>query len=250
MSAAPLTVGVLQTGSVPAELEPRHGAYVDMFERLLQAADPSVSVRLYDVERRTEIPASTDECDGWLVTGSRHGAYEDHAWIPPLEDFLRRAVEAGAPVVGICFGHQILAQALGGRVVKSEKGWGAGVQRYSLDAPAPWMDAEPGEAVAIHAMHQDQVVELPEGARVVGGSAFCPHALLAYGDNAFSMQPHPEFDEAYERALIEARHGRPIPPAVADEALEGLGAPVDAARAGRWIVRFLRHAAEARRQAA
>jgi len=236
-----MKIGVLQTGSVPEEMVERHGPYVAMFERMLQRADPSFTTVLWDVNAAGEIPASPQEADGWIITGSRHGVYEDHDWIEPLKTFLREAHAARAPLVGVCFGHQILAEALGGKVEKSDRGWGCGIHHYSLNERAPWMDDTKG-SIAIQAMHQDQVVVLPEGATVLAHSEFCPYAALAYGETAMSIQPHPEFDASFEREILELRRGDVIPEALADEALEKLDGPTDSDMFGRWIVNFFRHA--------
>ncbi|MEO0692966.1 MAG: type 1 glutamine amidotransferase, partial [Pseudomonadota bacterium] len=140
-------------------------------------------------------PNSVHDCDGWLITGSKHGAYEDLPWIPRLEGFLRDAYAAKVPIVGICFGHQILAQALGGKVEKFTGGWSVGPTDYNWG----------GETVRLNAWHQDQVVALPEGAEVLASSDFCQYAALAYGDRALTVQAHPEYDDDAIRVLIEAR---------------------------------------------
>lgn len=243
-----MKIGILQTGSVPPELADRHGAYADMFRRLLQSADPGFTVENWNINEESRIPASPFDAEGWLITGSKHGVYEDHPWIEPLKDFLRDAHAAAVPIVGICFGHQILAEALGGKVVKSDRGWGCGVHRYRVTDPAPWMPDAP-DTIAVHAMHQDQVVALPPGAQVLAETPFCPFAALAYGDTAFSMQPHPEFDAEFERDIVTVRRGSVIPEQIADEALASLDTGVDADIVGRWITRFFRHAAD-KRQAA
>lgn len=237
-----MKIGVLQTGTVPEELIDRHGPYVAMFERMLQRADPSFSVALWDVNEKREIPDSPFAAEGWIVTGSRHGVYEDHPWIDPLKTFLREAHEARAPIVGICFGHQILAEALGGKVVKSDRGWGCGIHEYRLRDHPGWMDPQK-DTIAIQAMHQDQIVQLPPGASVIAESPFCPYAGLAYGETAMSVQPHPEFDAEFERGIITARRGSVIPEELADQALAGVDGPTDSDLFGGWIVNFFRHAA-------
>ncbi len=130
-----------------------------------------------------------------------------------------------------------MAQAFGGQVVESDKGWGVGLHRYAVERPQDWTDAP---SVAIPASHQDQVVVPPPGATVVGGSAFTPFGLLSYDDGrAISMQFHPEFDPAYAAALIEARRGTRYTDAQADAAIATLQTPNDRARVGGWISRFL-----------
>ena len=180
-----------------------------------------------------EFPASVDSCDGWLITGSRHGAYEDHYWIPPLEDFIRSAYSKAVPVAGICFGHQIMAQALGGKVEKYSGGWGAGHMRYRMGD---------GSEIELNAMHQDQVVSAPPGAEKICSSDFCEFAGLAYGGKAISFQPHPEFNDAFTGKLIEGRVGKLIPESQAAEAMDKMGRPTDSDRIAATIAEFFKQA--------
>lgn len=231
--AARLKIGLLETGEPPGDLLRAYGGYGAMFEALL---GPGYLYRTYDVQRG-ELPAVPAENEAYIVTGSSAGVYDPLPWIEPLKDFLRRA-RGETALVGVCFGHQVMAEAFGGKVVKSEKGWGVGLQAYEIANPTPWMD-EVG-SVAVPASHQDQVVVLPPGARVLAGSAFTPYGILAYDDaRAISMQFHPEFDPAYAIALIEARRGTRFSDAQADAAIASLSAPNDRARLASWIARFL-----------
>lgn len=200
-----MIIGLLQCGLIPEELEGVHRQYPGMFRDLL--GEDSFDYREYAVVNN-ELPASIDEADGWLLTGSRHGAYESHDWIPPLENFLREVYQSGKPIVGICFGHQILAQALGGKVVKFDRGWSVGPVTYSLDS---------GETLDVIAFHQDQVISLPPGAETFGRTDFCEHAFVRYGDRALSIQPHPEFRPEYLEDLLRTR-GDVLPPAIIDRA--------------------------------
>lgn len=188
-----MKIGILQTGRTPDEMRADHGDYDDLFKRLLDGR--GFTFETYPVLDGV-LPTSVNDADGWLLTGSKFGTYEGHEWIAPLEKFLRQAFAAAVPIVGVCFGHQILAQALGGKVEKFSGGWQVGATDY--------VRAD-GAKDTIMAWHQDQVVELPEGAAVIGASDLCANAMLAYGDKALTVQAHPEFTPAFLRDLLNAR---------------------------------------------
>ena len=229
-----MRIGILETGGPPEPLELAFGDYALMFERLL---GEGFAYQVYDVAGGA-LPAAPADCDAYVVTGSPAGVYDDLPWIAPLKDFLR-AAKGQAALVGVCFGHQVMAEAFGGRVIKSDKGWGVGLHTYRVLEREPWMDA--AATVSAPASHQDQVVELPPGARVFAASAFTPMGALVYGDQpAISIQLHPEFEPAYAKALIEGRRGTRLPQEQAAAAIASLDLPDDRARLGEWIVRFLR----------
>ena len=228
-----MKLGVLETGAPPERLAPRFGTYPDMFRQLL---GDGFDWRSYDVQTG-KWPERPEENDAYLITGSSAGVYDAAPWIGQLLDFLREA-KGKTRLVGICFGHQAMAQAFGGQVVKSPKGWGIGLHRYDVREREPWMD--PAKAVALPASHQDQVIEPPPAARLLASSAFTPYAMFDYADQpAISIQPHPEFDPAYAEALIENRRGTRYSEAEADAAVASLRQPNDRARVGEWIKRFL-----------
>jgi GMP synthase-like glutamine amidotransferase len=226
-------IGVLAAGAPPRALQPAFGDYPAMFEALL--AGRGYDWRTFDVPAGV-LPAQPEDCDAYIVTGAAAGVYDPEPWIKALLDFLR-AAKGRAKLVGVCFGHQAMAQAFGGQVIKSPKGWGIGLHTYATAERRPWMDAP---ALSLAASHQDQVVALPPAARVVAGSEFCPNGMLAYDDApAISLQLHPEFAPAYSTALIEGRRGVRFPEDEAQRAIDSLKRPDDHVRFADWIGRFL-----------
>lgn len=225
-----MRIAILETGRPPAELIPRFGRYPAMIELLI-----GVDATSYDVEAG-ELPANPGAHDAYLITGSPAGVYDDLPWIKKLEAFLGIA-KGRAKLVGICFGHQIMAQAFGGHVEKSAKGWGVGLHNYPVVRHEPWMDD--AAIVAAPASHQDQVVLQPPRTEVIASSVFTPYAALAWTDQpAISFQFHPEFTPDYAQALIEARRDRLPDP---ERAIGSLARPNDTERIGGWIRNFLDH---------
>jgi len=221
-----MKIGILQTGHAPDELRPVTGDYSDLFEQLLE--EQGFTFQTFSVVDGY-FPSGPSDCDGWLITGSKHGAYEDHDWIAPLEDLIRDIRAADAPLVGICFGHQIIAQALGGKVEKFAGGWATGRTEYD------WQ----GKPVTLNAWHQDQVTDRPDGAEVLASNEFCQNAALLYGDRVFTVQAHPEFDDRVIEGLIRYRGGA-LPADRIEAARDGLGQPVDNADLARRIGQFFR----------
>ena len=234
-----MKVGLLETGILNEKFGNRFDPYPVMFAKLLDRAELDLEYQTYSVIRG-DLPGSIHDCDGWLITGSRHGVYEKLDWMLGLEGFIREIYRQEIPLAGICFGHQIIAQALGGKVVKSDKGWSIGVQSYDIDKPQEWMTRAPRQ-VSIYAFHQDQITILPPSASVFSSSEFCPYAGLSYGDSIISIQAHPEFEEQYQLGLIDLYGGNVVPQAVATEALDNIqraGLKADTQLLADWLATF------------
>ena len=223
-----MKLAIIETGRPPGQLSEQFGDYPSMFRAML---GNGFDFESFDVQAG-ELPDAGAH-HAFLLTGSPAGVYDPLPWIPGLMDFIRAAKDS--KMVGICFGHQAMAEALGGRVEKSDKGWGAGLHRYNVVRPEPWMDG--ASTIAAPASHQDQVFVQPPNTEVVARSDFTPLAALAWTDRpAISLQFHPEFSPAFAKALIEKRYDVVPDP---DAAIASLDAPNDNARVAGWIKRFL-----------
>ena len=181
-----MKLAVLETGHPPGDLEARFGDYPDMVHRML---GDGFEIEPFNVQAG-EFPAHPNGHDAYMISGSPAGVYDPLPWIEPLMQFIKNA--DGAKMVGICFGHQVMAQALGGQVEKSSKGWGTGLHRYDVIRQEPWMNGDAATTIAVPASHQDQVVVQPPNTAIVVESDFTPFAALAWSDRpAISFQFHP-----------------------------------------------------------
>jgi GMP synthase-like glutamine amidotransferase len=234
-------VTIIETGIVSPKNRERHGSYPQMFERMIAAADASVTFDTVSIAAGEPLP-DIGGLQAILITGSSAGVYDDFEWIAPLEAFVRAANLRKVPMVGVCFGHQLIAHALGGTVRKSEKGWGLG--RHVYDVP-PGNGVIDGTRIALACSHQDQVITPPAGARTILSSDFTPHAGLLYaGGSTFSVQAHPEFTLGFALACCEmVRSNGDAPDSVVAPAEASLAEPLESARLGGAITRFLTRSA-------
>lgn len=233
---------IIQTGEVPVPLRPQFGAYPPMFRRMFDEAGVSFDYETVAIFDGASFPVPA-QLEGVIVTGSAAGVYDDHLpWMEPLRAFIRAAYAERIPMLGVCFGHQIMADALGGNVHKSEKGWGLGRHVYDVKSRPAFLATE-APALAIACSHQDQVIAPPAEAEVFLASAFTPNAGLLYRNGAaISLQPHPEFDDAYTIALAEMRRGK-APDAVVDTAVASVSLPSHSRDMAGFIGNFLLSAA-------
>jgi GMP synthase-like glutamine amidotransferase len=230
-------VTIIETGLVSPTNRERHGSYPQMFETMIAAADPSVTFDTVSIPAGEKLP-EVGGLKAILITGSSAGVYDEFDWIAPLEDFVRAANDAGVPMVGVCFGHQLIAQALGGTARKSEKGWGIGRHIYDV---APGNGILEGARIALAASHQDQVIAPPPGAKTILSSEFTEHAGLLYaGGTTLSVQPHPEFSVGYALACCEMAGSKgQAPDGLVAAAKASLAAPLENDRLGGAITHFL-----------
>lgn len=234
-----MRIGLLQCDDVLESLQVAYGNYPEMFTELLLTQYPDAQIRVYRC-MDGELPEALDECDTYITSGSKYGVNDGLPWIDALQGCMARMWEQGTPLVGICFGHQLMAKALGGQVIKSPKGWGVGMSFNQVLARKSWMDPWQDKLDLI-VSHQDQVSLLPPQAEILASSEFCPYYLVQYGRHFMSVQGHPEFCKGYSSDLMAARRGV-IAHARLREGQASLSAEVDAPVMSSWVINFMREA--------
>ncbi|WP_424982254.1 type 1 glutamine amidotransferase [Maritalea sp. S77] len=234
-----MKITILQTGLVPEPMRDDFPTYGEMMQTMLKRAGGEFEYEIISVVEDEPLP-SLNQVEAVLITGSSHGVYDPLPWIAPLKAFIRDAYDHHIPMAGICFGHQIMAEALGGHAGKSEKGWGVGRHTYHLQNAPAHLKAT-ADQVHITASHQDQVLTQPPAAQIIAKSDFTPFAGLYYPEGpAISVQPHPEFDDDFSETLFTKRKHVVFDPADADQALASLKTPSSAAELGKMFAEFFR----------
>lgn len=229
-----MRIEILKTGQPGTDVESVIGSYPEMIRIALGAG---YVYREIDVVNG-DLPESASDSSAYIITGSASSTYDSDPWIERFRGWLRQ-LDPAAPLIGICFGHQVMAHAYGGVVERASQGWGMGLHEYKVSSHERWMDD--AKSFAIPASHYDQVVRLPSAARVIATSDFCPYAALSYSDRrAVSFQGHPEFSLDYVSMLIDRRlKNGAIGVAQAEQARVSMRRSDDRARVIGWIRRFL-----------
>ena len=229
-------IAIIQCDTVLSELVPEFGNYTDMIKRMFASVAADLEYKVFD-SQQGEYPDDLDAYDFYITTGSKAGAYQDLTWIKQLISFVQRLDKQQKKLIGICFGHQIIAMARQGQVAKSPQGWGVGVVKNRVIAHPEWMKA-PAEELNIIVSHQDQITRLPDDTQIIASSDFCPCFVVQWGNHFLSIQGHPEWLPAYSRALMN--HRRQI---LGDELVEAglasLAVAPDNALFTRWILDFV-----------
>lgn len=237
-----MKLGVLLCDDVRPELQPKHGNYPAMFTELFAQVDPAIELLFYRVIDG-HYPQSLSECDGYLTSGSRYSVYEQSRWINVFQGFVHQLYFQHIPLVGICFGHQMIAQALAGEVMLSDKGWGIGAASASIDVPSnlqpPWL-TEPPADISLLVSHQDQVIRPPQDTTILASSLFCPNSIMLVGEHFLGIQGHPEFTPEYLADLLKLRKSI-YPIETYQNALELLEQPTDHLKVTQWIIQFFRY---------
>ncbi|MEZ4829843.1 MAG: amidotransferase [Bacteroidia bacterium] len=205
--------------------------YPSMFRRILPGSD---LIPFMVIEGA--FPENAEVCDAYIVTGSRFSVYDEVEWVLRLKSFVREIYVSGKKYVGVCFGHQMLGEALGGKVAKSAKGWCVGVHQFSMLKEESWM-APFQPQVNLLMSCQDQVVVLPENSIHLASSPDCEIGMFRVGEHMLGIQAHPEFTPEYDRALMESRVER-IGKEKVEKGIQSLQKQTEGALVARWITEF------------
>ncbi len=237
---------ILQVGRTPPAMVKDFAPYHEMFAAMFCAVGASFTYQIIDILNGQKVPDPND-LEAAVVTGSAASVYDNLEWMKPLRAFIRSAHNINLPMLGICFGHQMIAAALGGKVEKSEKGWGLGRHLYKVKHNNSFTQNLPAE-IAVPASHQDQVIAAPRAAKVFLASQFTPNAGLIYDNGTtLSVQPHPEFSVAYASALAGVRRNNPLSENQVDKAIESLRQPLDNNHVATMLAGFLSQAEKIRK---
>ena len=231
-----MKIGILKCDSTNEHFRKQHGDYPDMFISLFRSVEPNLEFETYDVILG-EYPNNLQDNDAYLISGSRYGVNDGDKWIDDLGKFVLKLQHWKHPLIGICFGHQMIAKALGGKTELATQGWGAGVQKYKKKFTAPWMEPDL-EQFSILSFHKDQVIELPEGAVLIAENDFCPYSAYCIGEWLISFQGHPELTKDYVRALLHNRKNI-LGQEILKTGLKSLEQQVQPKIIAKWILNFI-----------
>ncbi|OSM01487.1 glutamine amidotransferase-related protein [Magnetofaba australis] len=237
-----MEIGYLEAGYAPDVLARKHGDYPTLFRNLFAGEDETIRFTPYRLQDG-EFPPSVESADAYLICGSDNSVYENLPWMLQTQAFIRQLHESKRKLIGICFGHQLIAQALGGCVGQAPTGWGMGIKRIEVTQRRAWMIPEL-DAIHLGHSHRDQAVRLPPEAEVVGGNDHCPAGVVTVGDHILTFQGHPEYPRAYSGDILDlydARVEGGLPVEVKRQAQDSLEMEPDNAVVARWLVNFLRH---------
>lgn len=231
-------LGVLQCDEVRPELKVKYGDYNQMITSAIATTTHDIYSATYRVFEGS-FPDSPHDCDGWITTGSRHSVNDNSDWTRDLLSFVKSISKSGRPFVGICYGMQMMAKALGGIVDMTPIGWSVGVKTSRLHTGEEWLNNTLTKKINLLVSHREQVLRLPEGARCIASSGTCTNAIIGLGSSMIGFQGHPEFSPDYARELMELRRDV-IPEKTIESGLGSLTTVIDNEAIFSSIVQFLR----------
>ncbi len=231
-----MKIGILECDCVNENLQNDFKDYPYMFIESFNTLGAGFEYKIYNVTNN-HLPVNIDECDAYIMTGSRASANDDDAWIPELEEFICSCQKQEKKLVGICFGHQLMAKALGGKVVLSDSGWGIGLIKSKVLQKKSWMEPSLSQFNMI-ICHKDQVIRISEDTELLVSNDHCTNFIFQCGENMLGIQGHPEFSKDFCRALMKVRADS-IPDDRLEAGYNSLSDNPDNQILMQWIVNFL-----------
>ena len=235
-----LKLGLLQCDSIDTHMHTHSGGdYPDMFARLLQQTGQPFALTTFNVTDGV-LPQHSKDFDGLIITGSRHSTYEAQPWIDQLTQFIQHCQHHETKVIGSCFGHQVIAHALGGTVNKAIQGWGIGVHQVNIKQQQTWMQPYQAQLNLIFS-HQDQVIALPKNATILAESHYCAVQMYVIDQQFLGIQAHPEMSLAHIKALVQQNCELYGPEALSQAKISLERLSHDGEIVGQWMMDFLRY---------
>ncbi len=231
-----MKAAILQCDNVLEKFQPRFGDYPKMVTQMFDGVDLPLSLDTYDC-KQGQFPTDIYEYDFYITTGSKASVYDDLDWVQKLIRFIQQLDKKQKKLIGICFGHQLIAMAREGKVEKSDKGWGIGIASNRVVSNPEWMSKKTSE-INILVSYQDQITILPDDTLVIAESDFCPFFIVQWGKHFLSIQGHPEWSTDYSRTLMNDRRAI-IPSDIINIGLDSLKTEPDNALFVRWIMEFV-----------
>jgi len=226
---------ILETDILRPQLIDKYKSYGIMFQQLFSRQPLAASFHCFNVVEG-HYPNDSERFDAYLITGSKADSFGQDDWIDKLRTYLLSRYQNGDKLLGVCFGHQLMALLLGGKAERASQGWGVGVHQYRVLSQEPWMQPA-SETFNLLVSHQDQVTQLPEGAKRLASSDFCPNAAYRIGDQVLCFQGHPEFTHDYSRDLLNLRR-EVLGETIYQAGIESLAKEQQGTQIAEWMMRF------------
>ena len=230
-----MKIAILQCDNVMEKFQEDFGNYPEMITDLLNSVENNLEIGTFDVQKG-EYPQNINDWELFITTGSKASVNDNEVWILDLIEFTKLLGVTKKKLMGICFGHQIIALARGGSVEESDKGWGIGIASNDILIQTDWMDNEQIELKLI-VSHKEQINQLPQGAMVIAQSDFCPYFMVQWDDHFLSVQGHPEWNKLYSKTLMNDRRSI-IPVKRIEQGLASLEKNINNQQFARWIINF------------